>query len=76
MIGRAKARVAALEKDKHMNLNSDVEPHDVARALHRVVRAMHDGECPQCHSIFSSGAMREAYHEQWQRLTELERGTE
>jgi len=24
------------------------------RAVHRVVRAMHDGECPQCHKLFTS----------------------
>lgn len=28
-------------------LNSDVSA-DEARALHRVVRAMHDGNCPKC----------------------------
>lgn len=28
-------------------LNSDVSS-DTARALHRVVRAMHDGNCPEC----------------------------
>ena len=28
-------------------LNLDVSP-EVARALHRVVRAMHDGHCPKC----------------------------
>lgn len=27
---------------------------DAARAIHRVVRAMHDGECPACHYITSS----------------------
>lgn len=31
---------------------------DQARALHRVVRAMHDGECPKCHAIHSSDEMR------------------
>ena len=29
------------------DLNSDVSP-ERARALHRVVRAMHDGNCPSC----------------------------
>jgi hypothetical protein len=37
------------------NLNLD---HDEARALHRIVRAMHDGECPKCHSVFDSRDMR------------------
>lgn len=31
---------------------------DEARALHRIVRAMHDGECPKCHAIHSSNEMR------------------
>lgn len=25
--------------------------HNEARALHRIVRAMHDGECPKCHKV-------------------------
>lgn len=32
--------------------------HDEARAVHRVVRAMHDGECPNCHKLHSSAAMQ------------------
>ena len=28
--------------------NLDVERGERARALHRVVRAMHDGHCPKC----------------------------
>lgn len=28
--------------------NLDVERGEIARALHRVVRAMHDGHCPKC----------------------------
>jgi hypothetical protein len=36
-------------------LNSD---HDTARAVHRIVRAMHDGECPKCHKLHDSTAMR------------------
>lgn len=31
---------------------------ETARALHRVVRAMHDGECPKCHALFESLQMR------------------
>lgn len=30
---------------------------ETARSLHRVVRAMHDGECPKCHAIHPSKAM-------------------
>ena len=29
-----------------------------ARAVHRVVRAMHDGECPRCHTILPADHMR------------------
>jgi len=31
--------------------------HDEARALHRVVRAMHDGECPKCHTLHDARDM-------------------
>ena len=31
--------------------------HDEARALHRIVRAMHDGECPKCHTVHSAASM-------------------
>ena len=31
---------------------------DEARALHRIVRAMHDGECPKCHAVHPSERMR------------------
>jgi len=31
--------------------------HNQARALHRIVRAMHDGECPNCHNVFDSREM-------------------
>ncbi|MCC7419409.1 MAG: hypothetical protein IT428_03920, partial [Planctomycetaceae bacterium] len=30
------------------SLNNSIDPADKARALHRVVRAMHDGHCPKC----------------------------
>lgn len=44
---------------------SDANPlnldHDEARALHRIVRAMHDGECPQCHDVFDAREMRRTY---------------
>lgn len=35
-------------------LNHD---HDQARSLHRIVRAMHDGECPACHEVHDSSEM-------------------
>lgn len=35
-------------------LNHD---HDLARSVHRVIRAMHDGECPCCHTLHPSDAM-------------------
>jgi ssDNA-binding Zn-finger/Zn-ribbon topoisomerase 1 len=38
----------------NLKLNLD---HDLARALHRVVRAMHDGECPRCHKVHMSDVM-------------------
>lgn len=40
---------------KELHLDVDFE---TARALHRVVRAMHDGECPSCHRLFESYQMR------------------
>lgn len=47
-------------------LNSDVSLSDIARALHRVVRAMHDGECPKCHELHSSDRMRDIdKHDRW-----------
>jgi DNA-directed RNA polymerase subunit RPC12/RpoP len=43
------------EKAQALHLDVDFE---TARALHRVVRAMHDGECPKCHRLFESYQMR------------------
>lgn len=40
-----------------MDLNNDTDSSERARALHRVVRAMHDGECPRCHLLTTSEAM-------------------
>lgn len=34
--------------EKAASLNLD---HDEARAVHRIVRAIHDGECPKCRSL-------------------------
>lgn len=36
----------------------DVDDFEVARSIHRVVRAMHDGECPRCHQLCESMNMR------------------
>lgn len=36
--------------------------HDESRALHRIVRAMHDGECPKCHTVHDSRSMRYGDH--------------
>jgi Zn-finger protein len=41
-----------MSDDNQLNLD-----HDEARALHRVVRAMHDGECPCCHTIHEADRM-------------------
>lgn len=48
------ASVGRLEKIKPNPLNHD---HDEARSLHRIVRAMHDGECPRCHGISAATEM-------------------
>jgi len=43
--------------------NLDVERGERARALHRVVRAMHDGHCPKCGCLESADQfMRSACH--------------
>lgn len=39
------------------NLYLDVD-FETARALHRVVRAMNDGECPKCHALIEDYHMR------------------
>jgi tRNA(Ile2) C34 agmatinyltransferase TiaS len=35
--------------DSKLNLD-----HSESRSVHRVVRAMHDGECPKCHNLHPS----------------------
>lgn len=50
-------------KTEPTNLTSDrfqldVETFEIARSVHRVVRAMHDGECPSCHAVHTSEAMQ------------------
>ena len=40
---------------EHLNLDVSAEE---ARALHRIVRAMHDGHCPNCGGIHDSKEMR------------------
>jgi hypothetical protein len=37
----------------------DVDYEEI-RSLHRVVRAMHDGECPRCHTLHNEVSMRVA----------------
>lgn len=39
------------------NLYLDVD-FETARALHRIVRAMNDGECPKCHALIEDYHMR------------------
>jgi len=39
----------------------DVELAERARALHRVVRAMHDGHCPKCGCLESSDKFYDGY---------------
>jgi len=39
---------------KASNLQNDADAGHKARALHRVVRAMHDGECPKCGHLGTS----------------------
>lgn len=43
------------EPAKFLALDVDFE---TARAVHRVVRAMHDGECPFCHTLRAADEMR------------------
>lgn len=37
----------------------DVDHFERVRSLHRVVRALHDGECPNCHRISNSERVRQ-----------------
>lgn len=54
-------RVAGSHAREHfldVDMQASIEVNfEVARSLHRVVRAMHDGECPKCHTIFPSHHM-------------------
>ena len=43
----------ALSEVRTEDLELDVN-FEEARAIHRVVRGMHDGECPNCHRLFQS----------------------
>lgn len=45
------------ETSSRLYLDVDFE---TARALHRVVRAMNDGECPRCHALIEDYHMRKA----------------
>lgn len=60
--------VSAMQSDELLRegivvseLNNDASmTPEKARALHRVVRAMHDGNCPKCGSLFDAQEMRDA----------------
>jgi len=41
--------------------NLDVDAAEQARALHRVVRAMHDGHCPKCGYLASASLFDDDY---------------
>ena len=51
-------------ESKQLNIDSGDEKFELARALHRVVRAMHDGHCPKCGHLASSMEFEpsEGYH--------------
>lgn len=53
----SKAANALVEKVKSA-LALDVDASETSRAVHRVVRAMNDGECPRCHNLSVDNAMR------------------
>lgn len=41
--------------------NLDVDPGEEARALHRIVRAMHDGHCPECGHLAPAEAFNNGF---------------
>lgn len=49
---------------KQLNIDAGTEQFELARALHRVVRAMHDGHCPKCGHLACSMEFEpsEGYH--------------
>lgn len=49
-------RLTVYEKQAETELALDVSAEE-ARALHRVIRAMHDGHCPKCGRIHPSDMM-------------------
>jgi len=55
---------ASESEAKQLNIDSGDEKFELARALHRVVRAMHDGHCPRCGHLASSMEFEpsEGYH--------------
>lgn len=55
---------ASESEAKQLNIDSGDEKFELARALHRVVRAMHDGHCPKCGHLASSMEfeLSEGYH--------------
>jgi hypothetical protein len=50
--------------NNELNIDAGTEQFELARALHRVVRAMHDGHCPKCGHLASSMEFEpsEGYH--------------
>jgi hypothetical protein len=46
-----------MESNQGKQLHLDVD-FETARALHRIVRAMNDGECPKCHALIEDYHMR------------------
>jgi len=47
------------------DLALDTNQSDVARALHRIVRSIHDGHCPSCSCVRPSEDFRHGEH-QWE----------
>lgn len=47
-----------MSESKELAMDVTVER---ARALHRIVRAMHDGHCPACGCLDDASAFREGY---------------
>lgn len=46
-------------------LNISLDQGEEARALHRVVRAMHDGHCPFCGHLGPAGDFEDWKHDHW-----------
>jgi hypothetical protein len=59
---------SAPKEPTHEQLNSDCTSSE-ARALHRVVRAMHDGNCPKCGYLGPSEEFQKHYERGPQKLS-------